>query len=236
MLNLSDLLIKISEAGLIGIIPIAFGIGLLGSLHCIGMCGAFATSCSTKSTHAIAYHSGKVASYGILGAIAALFGSSFTYIFDDPYFKAFPAILMGLLFIWLGAKSFLNPINKNPFRMPKAINNWIQRSLGKSYKKEAGNMRSFSIGFFSALLPCGLLYGTLMAFVALQSPLHGAVGMMSFSLGTIPGLTIAPHLLLKVLKPLKNSWPKASNIALVSLGLITISYRLVLAYGQANCH
>lgn len=233
---MSDLLIKISEASLLGIIPIGFVVGVFGSLHCIGMCGAFATSCSTKSSHTIAYHTGKITSYGILGALAALFGASFTYLVEDPYFKAIPALLMGALFIWLGIKSFIKPSDSLKIKMPRFLGKWVERSLGKSYQKEAGNIRSFSIGFFSALLPCGLLYGTLLAFAALQSPIHGALGMMSFSLGTIPGLTIAPHLLLKILKPLKESWPKFSNIALVSLGLVTISYRLVMAYGQANCH
>lgn len=231
---MSDLLIKISDASLLGIIPIGIGVGLFGSLHCIGMCGAFATSCSTRKPYAIAYHTGKLTSYGVLGAIAALFGASFTLIVEDPYFKTIPAILMGFVFIWIGIKSFIN--KNNQFSMPKVLSNWVEKSLGKSYQREAGNLRSFSIGFFSAFLPCGLLYGTLLAFAALQSPLHGAIGMMSFSLGTIPGLTIAPQLLLKIFKPLKNSWPKFSNIALVSLGLITISYRLVMAYEQANCH
>ncbi len=233
---MSDLLIKISEASLLGIIPIGIGVGLLGSLHCVGMCGAFATSCSNQKSHAIAYHSGKIASYGLLGAVAALFGASFTYLFEDPYFKAIPAILMGALFIWLGLKSFLNPQKKNLIAMPAFLSQWVEKNLGKSYQRRAGAVRSFSIGFFSAFLPCGLLYGTLLAFAALQSPIHGAVGMMSFSMGTIPGLTIAPQLLLKIFKPLKESWPKISNLALVGLGLITISYRLVIAYGQANCH
>jgi sulfite exporter TauE/SafE len=233
---LSDLLIKISEVSLLGIIPIGIGVGLFGSLHCIGMCGAFATSCSTQRHHSFAYHGGKILSYGLLGSIASLFGASFTYLFEDPYFKAIPAVLMGFLFVWLGLKSFSGVPKQELISMPKFLRSWVERGLGKSYQKEAGALRSFSIGFFSAFLPCGLLYGTLLAFAALQSPIHGALGMMSFSIGTIPGLTIAPHVLLKVLKPLKESWPRVSNIALVSLGLITISYRLVLAYGQANCH
>ena len=106
----------------------------------------------------------------------------------------------------------------------------------KAYGMKTGQMRSFLTGFLSALLPCGLLYGIILSFAVLQNPFSAGLGMISFGLGTIPALTIAPQLILKFLKPIKNSWPKLSSLSLISLGLITISYRMAVAYEQASCH
>jgi sulfite exporter TauE/SafE len=233
-LSLSDLLVEISQASLAGVIPIGLTAGFLGSLHCIGMCGAFAANSSSQWSQLFSYHFGKLISYSILGLFAGLMGSSLTALFKDPYLKAIPAIFLGLLFIWLGIKSSLN--KKPTLRFPTVFNQWISKKLTKTYHLRPGAFRSFSIGFLSALLPCGLLYGVIVSFSALQSPLHGAIGMASFSLGTLPALTLAPKLIIKVLEPIKKFWPRLTSISLLSLGLLTITYRLVLAYEQANCH
>ena len=229
---MSDLLIKISEASLLGLVPLGFMAGLMGSLHCVGMCGAFATSCHSKKSHAFAYHFGKTFSYTILGALAATIGASLTFLIQNPYFKAVPAVFLGLVFIWLGIK------NSKPtaLSLPKGLMSLNQRWLGKSYRMNGGPLRSFSIGLFSALLPCGLLYGVLFSFAALQSPVHGAVGMLSFGIGTAPALILGPTFILKIFKPLSDSWPRLTQVGLISLGIITISYRMVMAYGQASCH
>lgn len=233
---MSDLLIKISEASLIGLIPLGFSAGFLGSLHCVGMCGAFSASCQSKKSYALSYHSGKALSYTLLGALSAMVGASLTFLVQNPYFKAIPAIFLGLTFIWIGFKSWSNNAEINQVGLPEKVLKWNQKWLGKSYQLKKGVLRSFSIGFFSALLPCGLLYGVLFSFAALQSPLHGAVGMLSFSLGTAPALILGPGIILKLFSPLKKSWPRLSQVGLISLGIFTISYRMVMAYGQASCH
>lgn len=232
---MSDLLIKISQASLPGVAIIGISVGLIGSLHCVGMCGAFATSCAQKKDHMVAYHFGKITSYSILGLLTGLLGVGFSGLITDPAFKIIPTILLGGFFIYLGLSSLFSKRPK-ALTLPKALQVFIEKRLGNAYKLPTGNLRSFSIGLLSAFLPCGLLYSTLFAFAALQNPLYGLVGMACFSLGTIPALTLAPHLILKVFKPIKNSWPRISSFALISLGLITISYRMVLTYGQATCH
>src|SRR5690606_7731256 len=42
--------------------------GLVGSPHCVGMCGGFATACATPTRHAVAWHAGRLVTYGVLGA------------------------------------------------------------------------------------------------------------------------------------------------------------------------
>jgi hypothetical protein len=196
------------------------------------MCGAFATNCHTKKTHAISYHFGKAISYTLLGLLAASLGAGLTFIIQNPYFKAIPAIFLGLTFIFMGLTHKTSLKASLPTNLLKLNQKW----LGRSYHLKQGCLRSFAIGFFSALLPCGLLYGVLFSLAALQSPLHGAVGMASFSLGTMPALIVGPTIILKIFKPLRESWPDLTRFSLVTLGIVTISYRMVMAYGQANCH
>lgn len=234
-LSLSDLLIKISQASLPGVALIGVTIGLVGSLHCIGMCGAFATTCAQKKNHLVSYHFGKITSYSLLGLLTGFLGAGFTNLVEDPNFKIIPTVILGAFFIYLGVKSLFFQ-DKQGIKLPKLLQNFIEKRLGSVYRLPQGNTRSFFVGLLSAFLPCGLLYSTLFAFAALQSPLFGFVGMAAFSIGTIPALTFAPHLILKVFKPIKQSWPKISSFALISLGLITISYRMVMTYGQASCH
>lgn len=231
---MSDLLINISQASLWGICAIGFTAGLAGSLHCVGMCGAFATSCSQSKEHLFSYHLGKMTSYALLGGAVGLIGSSFTYLTDDPYMKVIPSILMGLFFIFIGIKSLKRKRVSIP--LPQKIQRKAQGLMVESYSMRQGTPRSFSLGFLSALLPCGLLYGVLFSFAVLQNPFSGAIGMLSFGLGTIPALTIAPTLLTKIIKPLKEEWPKLTSLGLISLGFVTITYRMVIAYGQASCH
>src|SRR5512147_2238564 len=52
----------------------AFVAGLLGSLHCVGMCGAFAASCARARGGLFAWHLGRVATYTLLGALAGSLG------------------------------------------------------------------------------------------------------------------------------------------------------------------
>lgn len=231
---MSDLLVNISQTSLMGVIPIGMMAGFLGSLHCVGMCGAFATNSSSSWPELWSYHLGKISSYSLLGLLVGLMGSTLTSLVKDPYLKAIPAVILGLLFIWLGIKSLLK--KKVSFKLPSSLNQFVSKRLGITYQLKPGANRSFFIGFLSALLPCGLLYGVMVSFAALQSPIHGALGMASFSLGTLPALTIAPRLMTKLLMPIKRHWPKLTSASLLSLGILTITYRLVMAYEQANCH
>ncbi len=231
---MSDLLINLSQASLWGIIGIGFSAGLAGSLHCVGMCGAFATSCGQTQKGLISYHLGKLTSYGLLGLIAGIFGASFSLISDNPYLKIIPSVLMGIVFIYLGVKSLGS--SHLSLSLPKAFEKVSKKWLIYSFNLKEGTRRSFLTGFLSALLPCGLLYGVLLSFAILQNPYYGALGMMAFGLGTIPALTIAPSILSKLIKPIREAWPKMASLSLITLGLITISYRMVVAYEQASCH
>jgi uncharacterized protein len=233
-LTLLDLFSEFNQAGLAGVPLVGLLAGLGGSLHCIGMCGAFATSCSQKSSGLALYNSGRLTSYTIMGLLSGLLGASFTYLFKDPWISALPAIILGAFFLFWGYNSWRG--KSTALKLPHFLRNQINQSIGKIYIMKSKHLRSFFLGFFSVFLPCGLLYGVILALAAFQDPFMGALGMLSFGLGTLPAMAIAPTAIIKIIKPIKEHWPRLTSLSLISLGLITIIYRMVIAYEQASCH
>jgi sulfite exporter TauE/SafE len=171
----------------------AFILGLLGSFHCIGMCGPIAfmlpvdrTNALKKGSQITLYHIGRLLAYSIIGLIFGLVGKSL-YIFGfQQQLSIFIGILM-ILVVIIPQKTF----NKYNFSKPiyKGISK-VKSSLGKALKKKS--MDTFlTIGFLNGFLPCGLVYMAVFAAIASSNALNGSLYMAVFGLGTIPLMTTA---------------------------------------------
>lgn len=174
----------------------AFILGLLGSFHCVGMCGPIAfmlpvdRSNSLKKVSQITiYHFGRLLAYSIIGLVFGLIGKSL-YIFG---FQQQLSIIIGILMILvvlIPQKTF----NKYNFSKPvyKAITK-VKSALGSALKKKT--MDTFlTIGFLNGFLPCGLVYMALFAAMAGGNATGGSLYMAIFGLGTIPLMTTAIYL------------------------------------------
>lgn len=170
-------------------IAIGFFMGLLGSVHCIGMCGplvmALPISQKTilqKGLATFLYHLGKLSSYGLLGIIVGIFGKQFFIFNAQQHVSVFIGIIMlvyvGWVFILKPNFSFLSF-----HTLQKPILNWLI-SLFKS--KYIGSL--YLIGFLNGLLPCGMVYLALTSAFATGNVLHSGLFMILFGLGTIPAL------------------------------------------------
>ncbi len=231
---MSDLSTSLLEADKLGVIAITFLVGFSGSIHCIGMCGAFASTCASKNSSLVFYHMGRIISYTTLGFIAGLAGSTFTQFFQDPLIQLIPSFILGLGFIIFGLRAFRS--GKLQLRGPLFFQKSVNKVYSLFFKTKNLLLRSFLIGISSSLLPCGLLYGVLIALTTFQNPTTGAIGMASFCLGTIPALLVAPSIIVKILQPIKKRWPQIVATATTSLGLFIITYRLVGVYEKTFCH
>ena len=227
---------QFAETSLYMIPVVAFIMGLSGSLHCVAMCGAIATTCSSKLSQNISYQFGRVVSYTMLGLCAGFLGERFKLLNENPYFKSLPAFLLGLFFIYWGYSTYTG--KKTSIPLPKFLSQTLTKILGKFYQQKNSALRSFSIGTFTSLLPCGLLYGVVISLAIFQNPMIGALGMFFFTLGTIPALLVSPTIIRKLLSPLQLRFPKVTSLSLITFGLLTISYRLYTSYGAvvASCH
>lgn len=164
--------------------------GLLGSFHCLGMCGPIAfmlpidRNNKTKGFfQALLYHSGRVFSYATIGAIFGLLGKGFYFFGMQQQLS----IAMGILMISVVLLPNLFAkfsIAKPVFRFTSGIKN----SLGSSLKKK-DNPTFFTIGFLNGLLPCGLVYMAVFGALTATSIFEGITYMAVFGLGTVPMMT-----------------------------------------------
>ncbi len=149
--------------------------GLVGSPHCIGMCGSFALACGGRVSHTTAWHAGKILTYALLGALAGLVGHSV----PGPTWVA--TIVSAALVVWFAA-GLAGVVPEPALRIPG-----LTRLATRAAQR--GDLGSrFLFGMATGLLPCGLVYATLGIAVASGDPMVGAASMAAFGLGTVPAL------------------------------------------------
>ncbi|ARN78867.1 hypothetical protein BST97_13195 [Nonlabens spongiae] len=170
--------------------------GLLGSLHCVGMCGpiAFLLPLDRKSKtkrffQLVGYHSGRLLTYSLLGALIGLAGRSFNLFGIQQQLSIFIGVAM-ILVILIPAKT----VGRYNFSRP--IYSWvgkIKSSMGKELKKK-DPFSFFTIGLLNGFLPCGLVYMAIFGALASGGSGYGAAYMAVFGLGTVPLMTTAAYI------------------------------------------
>lgn len=170
--------------------------GLLGSFHCVGMCGPIAfllpvdrSNNWRKLGQIFLYHFGRIFAYSCIGLFFGLVGKSLNLFGLQQQLSIFIGVLM-LAVVFIPQKTF----NKYNFSKPVyRIISTVKSSLGKELKKKSPDT-FLSIGFLNGFLPCGLVYMAVFGAIASGSALHGSLYMALFGLGTIPLMTSAIYL------------------------------------------
>jgi hypothetical protein len=162
----------------------AFLLGLMGSLHCAGMCGPLVlmTPVTGKSRSAffaskLAYHAGRLATYALLGAFFGLVGESLVFAGIQRWLSLLIGILM-LLAIF-----FATPFKTRLTAIPMSI----KKIFGKLIHSRT-LLSIFALGATNGLLPCGLVYAAATASIAVGSLPASIAYMLLFGLGTLPML------------------------------------------------
>ncbi len=164
-------------------------LGLLGSVHCIGMCGPIALAIPlqrdrTKSLLAgiSIYNFGRALTYAVLGALSGLAGSAVQWATGQQTLSIAAGTLI-LLTLFTGALGKKMKIT-SPF--PKLFSK-IRNALGKLFKRHRPDALLL-IGMLNGLLPCGLVYAALAGAGATGNFWSGALFMFVFGMGTVPVL------------------------------------------------
>lgn len=168
--------------------------GLLGSVHCIGMCGPLVMALPISNLNAIQkvvatilYHVGKIATYGLLGLIVGFFGKQIPFYNVQQHLSIVIGSLMLVYVLWV---FYLHPKRKLGFLKIEWLQKPIINALGKLFKQN--NASSFLlIGMLNGLLPCGMIYLALGSAWAGQSVVQSGLFMVLFGLGTMPALLLA---------------------------------------------
>lgn len=215
----------------------AFVTGFLGSGHCVGMCGGLVFAVAPTKMSNFTYQFGRFIAYTLLGLIGGSLGSFLTLRIDHPYLASVPTFFLGLFFIWMGLSQYKG--KGVHLKLPKYIEKINERwMISLSAGSLPTNMKSFLVGLFTFLLPCGFLYGAVLISVSLQNPFSAAGMMIFFWLGTVPAMSFAPQILKKVLFPIQRKYPFILSLFFVVIGLATILMRLqkILTVEGASCH
>jgi sulfite exporter TauE/SafE len=172
------------------VFEIGFLMGLLGSVHCIGMCGplmmALPITHKTDFQKIVAlflYHAGKIFSYTILGVLLGLFGSQFP-VFG---FQRNISIVLGVTMLLYVLYVFVLKPRHIQWWPLSSMYNLIVKNLSKLFKSST-IFAFLIIGMLNGLLPCGMIYLALSSSLATQNILHGGLLMAFFGLGTVPAL------------------------------------------------
>lgn len=167
---------------------LAFTTGLLGSLHCAGMCGPIAMSLPDFGHSGFAYYwqrfqynFGRIISYAALGAIMGLPGEWI----KPAGWQQWLSIITGAVLI----VSFLFTQLKGKIRPFAFLHEKLVGALSKSLQNR-GSASWLITGLLNGLLPCGLVYIALAGALVAGGIAEGAIYMGFFGLGTFPMMFI----------------------------------------------
>ncbi|HWR42831.1 sulfite exporter TauE/SafE family protein [Sporomusa sp.] len=200
-----------------------FAVGLLTSLHCVGMCGGIMLSQSVTVSGggkfsalkpSLAYNAGRLTGYTLLGAIVGAVGSvvslSLGVIAGINLFAGIFMILMGLN---LAGLNFLRKYLKLP--LP---------SLTSSSRIKT----PYWVGVVNGLMPCGPLQTMQLYALGTGSAAVGAMSMFVFALGTLPLMLACGTLTSLFSKDATARLLRLSGVFVIVLGIVMTNRGLAL--------
>lgn len=202
----------------------ALVLGLLGSLHCLGMCGPIAfmlpldQANNVKKTAQLSiYHFGRLFAYGVIGVLFGLLGKGLSLFGIQQKLSIGIGVLIIVLVLipgkYLNGHRLLSPIY--------SIIGKVKSKLGAELKKKTPDT-FLTIGFLNGFLPCGLVYMALLGAIAMGSPLEGGLYMMIFGLGTVPLMSLVVYSKGMFSNPIKSRIQKLIPVFVVIIGILFI--------------
>ncbi len=175
-------------------------VGLLGSGHCLAMCGGIASALGMGAggdPHRTAAHqSGRLGSYALLGALAGYMGARFAAILGGAQGAQYLRIAAAGAMILIGVRIFLG-VQAGWLQAPERWGAALWRRTAPALMRrlpQAMLPRELAIGALWGWLPCGLVYSMLLVAAFAGGPLRGASVMFAFGLGTVPAVAAAQFL------------------------------------------
>ncbi len=205
---------------MLAIILSAFALGILGSLHCIGMCGPLAISLPFQKVRegtiqfaTINYHFGKTITYALFGLLAGGVGQGFAFFKWQQTFSIATGIFLLLI-------TFL-PYLKNSIQLPGSIQKGFSKLFSMAVRQTELKY-FFAFGFLNGFLPCGLVYTAIAGAAVTSTPFTGMLFMTFFGLGTIPSLTAVILFQKKAGSRLRQYMSRSSYYISILIGVLLI--------------
>jgi hypothetical protein len=219
----------------------AFLVGLLGGVHCLGMCGGVVAMLTaglpaerrrnlrTQLPLQLGYNVGRIIGYGLAGALMGGLGAiAIGYLplhTAQRLLYGMAALFMLLLGLYLGGWwPVLARLERAGARVWRHI-----EPLGRRLLPIRRFPQAIGVGLIWAWLPCGLVYSVLVSAVATGSPLQGTLLMLAFGLGTLPNLLGIGLLAGAAARLAEQVWVRrASGLLVMGFGLYALWQLLML--------
>lgn len=201
---------------------LAFAAGLLGSAHCVGMCGGLVAMVSAGApgpVHArqVRYFLGKTLTYSVLGALAGAAGQAAGLVLSGV--EGVLSLGLGMLLVGAGLLTCAGRRGGVP---SAGAARFVAPLLGRAIAAR-GPLAPVALGAVNGLLPCGLVYGLLAKAATTGSAAGGALTLATFGLATIPALYVVGLSGARVAQAWRGWMSRAAGVALVLLGLLTVA-------------
>ncbi|MBK9161801.1 MAG: sulfite exporter TauE/SafE family protein [Nitrosomonadales bacterium] len=224
-----------------------FFVGLLGGVHCLGMCGSivgiFTAQVPRDKAHwpfHLAYSGGRITSYALAGALVGAVGQAGLLMRDavpvQHLLFALSSFMLVALGLYLaGIWGVVRQLERLGGGVWKRLQPYTARLLPLNTVP-----RALGLGILWGWLPCGLVYSVLLTALASGDPIRGGLIMMAFGLGTLPNL-LAIGLFWESIE----SWVKSPRVRLVAgllvvglgvYGLIKVGYTFYINGWAGSCH
>lgn len=172
----------------------AFAVGLLGGVHCVGMCGGMVTALSThgspRKSLLLGFNVGRILSYAFAGAVAGTLGGMTLLLHQVAPVQIGLLLLANVLLIALGLYLAGWTAGLTWLERPgRVLWRWLH-PLVKGLLPIRGWTSAIGVGAIWGWVPCGLVYSVLATALLSGSPTNGALVMSAFGLGTLPNLLI----------------------------------------------
>jgi len=193
----------------------ALSAGLLGGVHCIGMCGGITSILASvrgenQKTIPITplqnklltqsnspwripsfLHTGRIFTYTLMGGFTGSMGALGLHFHPLLPIHTLMYIIGNLALIWLGLRLFgytphFAPLDRLAAQMMTRLHLSPRNSILKQTQRYP-----FLVGMAWGCLPCGLIYGVLPFALLSGSAVSGAVLMLIFGAGALPHLLLA---------------------------------------------
>ncbi|MFO0909083.1 MAG: sulfite exporter TauE/SafE family protein [Isosphaeraceae bacterium] len=208
--------------------------GVLGSSHCIGMCGGFALTIGVGApsvvrnfTRQLLYSLGRVFTYAFLGAAAGFAGLWFSRrSIHLIHAQSLLSLLAGGLLILQGLITLgLIPLPTTRFWTPSASSSagCMAGSLVRPFFASPRWHLVFLAGVLNGFLPCGLVYGYLALATSTASLPYGVATMAAFGLGTIPAMVLTGVGVSAVTLSARRHLFRVAGVCVLITGVLAVS-------------
>lgn len=217
-------------------------VGLLGGVHCLGMCGGVVGALSFNLRPEVqvslwrmfpyhfAYNLGRLTSYMMIGAIFGFLGSSVVNLASllpmQQALQIFAGSFMLLLGLYIGGWW-------NGIVVVERLGQGVWRQLQPVAKRMSvvKNFRqAWLYGLVWGWLPCGLVYSMVIMTLTAGGALQGAALMLAFGLGTLPNLMLMGSFAFFFTRLSRNTRvKKGAGSLIIVMGLVQIYLAVTIA-------